>query len=79
MKKTFMLLQKLSFQKSHVTPQGNNQKSFMVAEEFLNVNKYFGLQLDGKSVQDRYERLQKSFDTNENKYVNLSIIGKDIS
>ena len=59
-------------QKLYIDPHEYKQKRFKNFADALNCNTEFKVKVDSKSVRDRYERIQKSFDRDEEKYAQSS-------
>lgn len=51
--------------KAHITAHGTKQESFQAVADALIPNQDFSVRVDRKSIPDRYEQMQKSFDMEE--------------
>lgn len=76
---TIMLLREVFAADAHVAPHGSKLELFYKAAHALTVNEDFHPSLDGKSVRDRYERLQRSFNKKDKKDALLSGVGGEVS
>jgi len=74
-----MLLREVLAARAHIAPRGYKQQSFQPAADMLNANREFRLQLDGKSVRDRYERMQRAFDAADKRDAMGSGVGGEVT
>lgn len=79
MEETVMLLREVFASKAHVAPHGSKLELFDKAADALTLNSDFTPSLDGKSVRDRYERLQRTFNKKDKKDAMLSGVGGEIT
>lgn len=67
-----ILLRDVYGNRAHIAHQGEKREAFQVAADVLCGIKYFGINVDGKSVRDRYERMQKAFNDSDKRNKKLS-------
>lgn len=74
-----MLLREVFAAKAHVGPHGCKLEYFEKAAYSLAVNRDFTATVDGKSVRDRYERLQRAFNMKNNRNAMMSGVGGEVT
>lgn len=70
-----ILLREILAAGAHVAPHGAKAEYFETVALAFNGNGDFGVQVEGKSVRDRYERLQKAFNKRDREDAAMSGIG----
>lgn len=78
MEETLVLLPEDFAMDAHISTHGDKAEVFEKAADSLNANSDFSVQIDGKSVRDRYERAQKSFNRRDKEEVAMSSVGGEV-
>lgn len=74
-----MLLREVLACNAHTAPHGCKAEYFERAANSLNGNRDFSVHVDGKSVRDRYERMQKLYNQKDRKDALLSGVGGEVT
>lgn len=74
-----MLLREVLAAKAHVAPHGTKTERFEVVADSLNTNSDFSVSVDSKSVRDRYERLQRTFNKKDRMNAMMSGVGGEVA
>lgn len=74
-----MLLREVYSASAHVAPHGAKFEYFDNTAVALNGNRYFCVQADGKSIRDRYEHFQKSFNRRDKDEEAMSGVDQEVT